>query len=159
MYHCISTLHLVIIMNTFELITALKAQKESLELKIINYSDESHYLLSTIKGSLDETNKSIDDEIYKGYQSFRKFCNLHSDLFGGFSVMYRNTDRIISIKQNDKKQCFSILLENTFDACMQKSMVLLPYSFLKSETDFITIRKDYIKDYNLKKLQSRLKKN
>jgi hypothetical protein len=144
-------------MNKFELIKALKAQKKSLELKIANYSDDFHYPLSTIKGSLNETNKSINEEVYKGYQSFRKFCSLHPDLFLGFSVMYRNTDRIISIKSNDKKKCFSILLENTFDGCMQRSMVLLPYIFLKSENDFLIIRKNYIKAYKLKNLKDRIK--
>jgi hypothetical protein len=142
-------------MNTIGLLNALDIQKYSLQAKLLD-KNISVAESETINDSITATILSFKEHCLEEYFKFRKFCQSNRNLYTSFSCMFRDTDRIVEMELSVKKQAIFILLENTFDNCCQRSVVLVPFNFIESETDFLLERTEYVRKWHLNHLNEQI---
>lgn len=133
-------------MNKLQLLEALDVQRLSLQCKLL---DKSITVLKQeqIRSSIDATINSFNAECAEHYVKFRKFCQENKNLYKNFSLMQRSTDRVIKFKLHYSKDAILVLLENTFDNCRDRNVVLVPLEFIKSPEAFLETRKAYLTEY------------
>lgn len=133
-------------MNKLQLLEALDIQKHSLTAKLL---DKGMTVLKQeqIRDSIKATINSFNEECSVHYVNFRKFCQKNKNLYKQFSVMQRDTDRVLKFKLHHSKDSILVLLENTFDNCCDRNVVLIPFEFIKSPESFLETRKAYLTEY------------
>ena len=105
-----------------------------------------------LKSELNSLLKELYNIASNQYSNFKKFCQYNKELYSSFYCMFRNTDRIVSIRLKPSKDAIFILLNNTFDNCNQKTVVLIPFEFIESPEKFLITRMNYVKEHYRKGL-------
>lgn len=112
-----------------------------------------------LKDDLNSLLKEFHNIASNQYSNFRKFCQYNKELYSSFYCMFRNTDRIESTRLKPSKDAIFILLNNTFDNCNQKTVVLVPFEFIESPEKFLATRMNYVKEHYRKGLSKSISYN
>lgn len=132
------------VIKLIELQTSIKLLNVNLKDELLTQKD-----VLKIKIQKKELETKFSNIAMKHYLNFRRFCQKNEHLFMYFYPMKRNTDEVIDIKLKPNKKAVFVLLNNTFDNCQNKSVVLVPYSFIENPDVFLEERKVYLKKQNL----------